>query len=238
MHIFLLVFLTFFTTIVSCAQTTYFIPKAGVSVAGIKYLGGEAMSLPDDPTKQVSFSSRAGWTGGAALEIGVGEKNIFALQPEIMFTQKGFSFKTYNNRLGIYEPTSYTLNYLEIPLLLKSTIQLNRFHLSVHTGPSLGRGIGGTYRYFDNRYSLAFKPGAEVRARSRYDLAVIAGGGIGYRIGRMTLTGEARFNWGMQQLKVGEDLRFLISRIDFKNRFWNITAGIAFTLGGEGTGKE
>jgi hypothetical protein len=235
MHKFLLFF---FTTIVSYSQTTYFIPKAGVSIAGIKYLGGEAMSLPDDPTMQVSFSSRAGWTGGMALEIGIGKRNVFALQPEIMFIQKGFGFKTYNDRLRIYEPTSYTLNYLEIPLLLKSTIQLNRFRFSVYTGPSLGRGIGGTYQYFDNKYPLAFKPGAEVRARSRYDLAVIAGGGIGYRIGRITLLGEARFNWGMQQLKVGEDLRFLLGGIDFKNRFWNITAGIAFPLGGEGTGKE
>jgi hypothetical protein len=229
----LLILFTIFSSAVACSQTVYLIPRAGVSIAEIKYLDGETGYFPEDPRDPVIFSSRAGFTGGMALEIGILEGNILALQPELLFIQKGFTFKSYNPWLRLFETSRYTFDYLEIPVLVKSTVEVKPFRFFVNAGPSLGRGTGGNQNYLGGRYTLSFKPGAQVHVRDRYDLAVLAGGGIGYRTGRIILSGEARFSWGLRQLNVGEGQGMRTSGIDFKNRFWTITAGIALPLSRE-----
>ena len=115
----------------SFAQMTI-IPKAGISYATVSSTD-DMLDGADKP------KSKIGAVIGAALEIGISE-NI-AVQPELLYHQKGA--KDEYEEDGYSSSSTYTLNYFEVPILLKA--KFGNFYAVV--GPSVGFGIGGKEKW-------------------------------------------------------------------------------------------
>ncbi len=127
----LILFSTFY------AQSQTLIPKIGGSLSTVT-IGDNKSNFIVDKTK-----NKIGFIVGAALELPLHGK--FSLQPELLFHQKGFKeISTLNDPIvgTINFETSYTLNYLELPVLVK--VKLGSFY--VNAGPSVALGIGGKYK--------------------------------------------------------------------------------------------
>lgn len=88
--------------------------KGGLSVANLSTNDGEVNDK----------NSRLGFTGGLFLNAPIGE--VFALQPEILYTQKGAKYEV----IGIDVDTRSS--YLEVPVLFQVTI-LDPFYF--YAGP-------------------------------------------------------------------------------------------------------
>ena len=106
------------------------IPKAGVTFSNI------ALKEARDGQK-----SKTGLVLGAGFNIPLGQDGFFSIQPEILYTQKGYQTETFNkadSRKG-----EYTFNYLEIPVLAKIAFGTETIKGYVNAGPSLGYGLNG-----------------------------------------------------------------------------------------------
>jgi hypothetical protein len=66
---------------------------------------------------------------------------MFAIEPELLFSQKGQKTKTSSNLLGEYTSVM-RLNYLEMPVLLKILYPAGLITPSFYAGPSFGIKIG------------------------------------------------------------------------------------------------
>ena len=116
-------------TIIAEAQTL--IPKFGAALSNI--------SVSKDATSQgTDIKNKLGIVGGVGFEFMLGKK--IALQPELLFHQKGY--KTSLSQSNTNYESSVTLNYLELPVLVK--VKFGSFY--VNAGPYVAMGLGGKYK--------------------------------------------------------------------------------------------
>lgn len=94
--------------------------KAGMNVSNIW----------DTQAKDFSADPKIGFAGGAFVTIPLGR--LFAIQPEVMFVQKGF--KGNGSVLTVPYEISRTTNFLEIPVLL--AVRPADF-ISIYAGPQI-----------------------------------------------------------------------------------------------------
>lgn len=166
------------------AQTTFNVgPHVGLSVATAYF-----------PSK--STSARAGVEAGLTSSLQLGH---FAVQPSVLFSQKGY--RTHGELIGIDSPVTYEetvrLNYLTLPLNLAYTLGRVGQGLQVFAGPYVGLLVGGNYTQqihsagylggppSDTEYSGKVKAGdvfsyTDNRYSQRVDVGLQAG--IGYRL--------------------------------------------------------
>lgn len=120
---------------VAHAQTTFGLgPLVGGNAASARY--GESTY----PVK-----GRAGVEAGLQGEAGFGH---FALQPALLFSQKGFGPTLEDEyELGDHKTTTaaYRLNYLTLPLNVAYALQADGRGLQVFAGPYVGLLVGGRY---------------------------------------------------------------------------------------------
>ena len=110
-------------------------PRLGVE-AGI-----DLSNLYGDVARDM-FGSRLGIAGGAFLNLPLGA--FAALQPEILYEQKG----------GRFNGSFYQLDYVEIPVLLNITFGTPAFNPGLLLGPAFGdivasQGVPKTIDHFD-----------------------------------------------------------------------------------------
>ncbi len=110
--------------------------KAGVNYSNIWDTEGEDFSA--DP--------KAGFAGGVFVTLPLGK--LLALQPEIMFSQKGFTAS--GTVLTMPYEFTRTSNYLDIPLLL--AIRPAKF-LSIVAGPQIGFQLSQTDKFSAGNFS-------------------------------------------------------------------------------------
>ena len=110
-----------------------FMPKAGVSLSNVSF--SDDFKSPGE-----KYKSKIGMIIGVAVEIPlIGE--MLALQPELLFHQKGFKYEDPGD--GEYtQDATITTNYMELPILAK--VKFGKFYAIA--GPSFGYGIGGKYK--------------------------------------------------------------------------------------------
>lgn len=110
-----------------------FIPKVGVSWANVSTNDAIFGHFAID------YGHRTGLIAGIAAEIPLGGDRV-SLQPEYLFHQKGYTLKHGDGHMtGSY---TYTLNYLDAPILAK--VNFGKFYIAA--GPCLGFGLGGKYQ--------------------------------------------------------------------------------------------
>ncbi len=165
------------------AQAQTIIPRLGITMSNIAY-------AEDDGEK-----AKMGLTLGAGFNFEVNE--MLSVQPELNFIQKGVKYDEDQFEQKV------TLNYLEIPVLVKLTFgDATKFFVNV--GPSLGFGLSGKYKgeddgesfdgkikfgkepdnydgddeYLDNRMDIGFQLGAGVLLADKFIIDIRYGLGF------------------------------------------------------------
>lgn len=118
------------------------------------------------------------------------------LQPEILFSQKGYEFNT----------TTVNITYLEIPVLAKISLPFSRFNPSLLIGPALGIKLSATSER--NGQSSDFE------GLKSTDLGIIFG--IDGKLGNLPMLLDIRYNLGLTSIADGGSL---------KNRVFSIMLG-------------
>src|ERR1041385_407649 len=134
-------------------------PKAGYSYS--------MASLGQDVFPRDLYSIQSG--NGFSVAAGYNSKRVslLSLQAEILFHQKGFNYKGKSTATSGYDLNgSFTMNYLEIPLLAK--VHFDPFYLNA--GFTFAQGLGGTYKQTNGggpfNYDMKIKFGKPTSASS------------------------------------------------------------------------
>jgi hypothetical protein len=204
------------------------IPKVGVNFANA--------SLSENNGLEAGKSSLIGLTGGLGFNFSLTSDNFLSIQPEILYSQKGFS--SASTGLVSYDG-DYRLNYLEIPLLVKINFGGEKVRLYVNAGPSIGYllsgrvngrvsalGILGTS--IDESIEFTDSPTPlDIRQldANRIEAGLNFGGGLGYAFaGSTALFVDVRYNMGLTDFN---------NQDQSKNRIIALTAGVQIPLGGD-----
>ncbi len=83
--------------------------------------GANLSNLSGDLVNQDKYKNKFGFEGGALLNVGIVE-GLLSIQPEVLFSQKGFKYAdaSYSVLGNTYHYTGKrTYNYIDVPVLLK-----------------------------------------------------------------------------------------------------------------------
>lgn len=165
-------------------------------LTGFGIIGGlnsSKLSLGDGNALD-NAKNRTAFTGGAFFTLGLGQ--ILAIQPEVLLSMKGTraSNPTQNFTTG---DLTLSMNYIEIPLLLKAYIPLNNPSLrpNLFAGPAIafliscrvGEDVQGGTRDCDNG-------GPTIKST---DTSIMFGAGIDFL---QSFTAQVRFDLGLQDV--------------------------------------
>jgi hypothetical protein len=187
------------------AQTTLGV-KGGINIANVST---DATDLPPD------LDSKTGFVGGAFATFGLG--SLFALQPELLYSQKGFgaSEGDLSATLGV--------NYIEIPVLLKAQFKLAMLRPAIYAGPvvsfetSCNLDVVGVSVDCDSDDGFV--------DRKTTDWGAVFGANLDFILGPVILILDGRYQLGLTNLADVEDADESV-----KNSVWQIMAGVGFTL--------
>lgn len=176
------------------------VPKAGINLARIAF----------DQADNNNTRTRGVFVGGFGLLIGSPFK-AFSLQPEVLFTQKGYE-RAANNRM--------TINYIEIPVMGRLSVGSKQTRGYLGVGPSYGYAIGGKNRGADGKdVKVTFGDGkGEIR---RSDWGLQFGLGFSQRLGTGSLQVEGRYGLGLSNLS---------HQSESHNRVISFTVGYAIPI--------
>jgi hypothetical protein len=177
------------------AQTTLGV-RGGISVASASF-----------DTDTFDASNRTGFVGGVFLDFG--GSNLFGFQVGAQYSQKGAEF----DAGATVEELS--LNYLEIPAVLKVGLPLGALKPSIFAGAALGFNTGCEGGSGEDC-------GDDVTST---DFSGVVGADLAIFLGGLSLWADARYNVGLSDIPDGDAFG------DFKNRAFNLTAGLGFPIG-------
>jgi Outer membrane protein beta-barrel domain len=198
-------FLFLLISVVAIAQ-----PKLGIKAGGnIANLSGDDVENPD---------SKFGFAFGGFFEYQFSP--LFAVQPEIYYTMKGATDKA--SVTGGTVDITYTLDYIEVPILLKVVIpvQGSKINPSIFAGPFLG-------------FNTTAKIKAEFQGQSQEEdiqdvksteFGAQFGGGIGFDVGRNEVGFDIRYILGLTTLDDSAE------KADVKTNAINFNVYYAFSL--------
>ena len=204
------IFLSFVFAITAFAANAQFtvIPKIGFSTANI--VTNPAVN---------DARSTTGIQLGLACDMRV--TDIFSIQPELLFIQKGQKFKK-SGAIGAPSLT-YTLNYLEIPLLAKLKFGNDNVKFYVAAGPSLGILVSADYKsVFGNSITKGSLDVGSAEDDDYKSTDIGAQLGVGLMLGNFVF--DVRYGLGLSNISPGAN--------DYseKNRALGITIGYAIAL--------
>ena len=97
--------------------------------------GANYANLSGNLKNENTFNNKIGFLGGAMVNIGITDDSFFSIQPEILYSQKGFENKPaeFTGVLGAKQKRegNVNFNYLDVPVLLK----INAGGFVVEAGP-------------------------------------------------------------------------------------------------------
>jgi hypothetical protein len=185
--------------------------KPGVR-AGVDFMkiGGE--DAADDNNRRTGFL-----IGGFVLV----DAGLIAVQPELMYIQKGAS-----QERTLPDGTTVTrtikLDYIEVPVLVKLQVPLEEgITPSVFAGPTLGLNVTAVQE-FEPEIDRFFESGDISDGVSGTDFGLALGGGIDIDSPVATLMGDIRYGLGLTSVDDGD--------ASVQNRGFMITAGLALDL--------
>ncbi len=197
------------STILLCVSATLFaqaqvslIPKAGFVISDV-YMEEENLWYN-------SHKPKTGFTGGLGLNYRFKHFDFLSIQPEVLYTQKGFALNHADNNLNFRG--KYNLNYLELPVLLRGDFNFRAFKVFAYMGPGLtyllnghvtGEGeVGTSAGQFSESIRFTEEPRSPMVAvqdlkADRIEVIFNTGIGFGYTIGRSVIFFDARYNLGL-----------------------------------------
>ncbi len=166
---------------------------------------------------------------GALLEIRLSQN--LAIQPEVNYIQKGT--KIDETILGAVVKGRYTINYLEVPLLLKAGVGFGIGRFDVLLGPSFGYGLNGKYKITTTVSGIEDTVEEDLDFEedeiSRTDLGAQVGASLGLNLGSTTrFFVDGRYLLGFSNLDKHEHVGGEDPSV--KNRGVALTAGLIFSF--------
>jgi len=188
--------------------------KGGVNFADV---GGDDVS---------DTKNKTGFIAGGFAEFMIG--NMFAVQPEVLYSQKGFK---------IDDPDvdgKLKLDYFEVPVLLKINVPIegSKVHPSFYAGPAVsiksscklqGEESGVSFDIDCDSPLIVDFIGEELPIKST-DFGIVFGGGISFDVGGAEVGVDVRYNLGLTKV-VDTD-----PQIDAKNRVISIMGTVGFPV--------
>ncbi len=171
-----------------CSQNTFGF-RLGTNLANQKFTQSSV---------SVTFDRIAGLNLAAMYEIGI--QDNLAIQPEISLIQKGFSSE-FEDIFGGKTKNVLRVNHLEIPVLVKYKIIVNRLVIYVAAGPSLGYALSGTAK-IDNESSKL--KGDDWDGYNRFEIGGHLAGGVMLPVSQGVLNVEIRLMPGLSNLNGDE----------------------------------
>jgi len=145
---------------------------------------------------------------GAVANFGVNEN--FSIQPELLFSQKGYKIRDDGTTPDVSYSSSLTKNYVEIPVLAKVTFGNDNSNARVflNAGPYIGIWATGKMK---SRYSYEGDSDTDIElinfhdydyvedgvALNRVDLGLSFGGGVAIAAGPGSFLLDVRYNIGL-----------------------------------------
>jgi len=188
------------------AQTTLGV-KGGINIANVDTNVSDISDLAD---------SKTGFVGGGFVTLGLG--SLFALQPELLYSQKGFQADEFG------ETVKLNTNYIEIPVLLKAQFKLAMLRPAVYAGPVVSFETGCSLSALEVSVDCDDEM-ADVGDRKKNEWGAVFGANLDFILGPVILILDARYQLGLTNLADVPD-----SDEEVKNRVWQIMAGVGFTL--------
>jgi hypothetical protein len=166
-------------------------PRIGVNFATMAF----------DPEEEgFDPKSRTGLQAGLVVNIGVNE--MFSIQPEILFSQKGY--KVEETEDGIEGKLDVATSYLEVPILAKVQFGSGGVKPFINAGPYFGYWMGGNTKLtidgddiFDEDFDFDDE---SMDNANRMDIGLSVGAGIGFDAGPGQLTLDVRYGLGLTSL--------------------------------------
>ena len=180
-------------------------PAAAQTTLGVR--GGISVASASFDTDTFDESNRTGFVGGVFLDFG--RSSMFGFQVGAQYSQKGAEFDAGQTIDDL------TLNYLEIPAVLKVGVPLGGLKPSVFAGAALG---------FNTSCEVEGGGDCDEQVTST-DVSGVVGADLVIDLGGISIWGDARYNVGLSDISDGEAFS------DFKNRAFNLTAGFGVPIG-------
>ena len=183
-------------------------PKAGLNIANIG--GSDADKLVGE-----SLDSKTGFSGGIFFMYQFNK--MFAIQPEAYYSMKGATYKIGTGELTL------TLDYFEIPLLLKLVIPVEGSNVrpAIFAGPALG--FNTTAKLKGEAEGQTEEMDIKEYTKST-DFSLVFGGGVGFMVGTNELGADVRYILGLTTWDDEAD------PLDVKNNVINFNVYFGFSL--------
>ena len=183
--------------------------KAGMNIANVH---GDDVKLAEALGFEVS--SNIGLCAGGFITYTLND--MFAIQPELLFTMKGAKIE------GAGYKETVKVNYLEIPVLAKLSIPTpGTVKPSLFVGPSLAIKLSAKVEWEEAGESGEEDISEEVKST---DFGLVFGGGVDFALGQGKLTIDARYTLGLTKVREPEEGE----EIDMKNGAISIMVGYFF----------
>lgn len=117
--------------------------------------------------------------------------DMFALQPEAVYSMKGATLA----QNGVN--TTFTLNYIEIPVFLKLLIPLagnTNIKPEIYAGPTFAFNVAASFEQSQNGQTQTTDASSSVKG---FDMGLAFGGGVGFGVGSGMLDFSVRYSLGL-----------------------------------------
>ena len=172
------VIVVFSTTLFSFAEGVSFGIKAGLNIASV--LG--------DGTGHAQ--SKIGFVGGGFVTLGLGD--LFAIQPEILYTQKGYRWES--DFLGATYEATGMLYYIEIPMLSKIMIPVTgNVKPNLFIGPYFGVNLIAKKKIESSEPPYEY----DIANSKDSEFGMVFGAGLDYILTKRKIGFEGRYTLGL-----------------------------------------
>jgi hypothetical protein len=165
--------------------------KAGINVS--RMLGSDISEF---------WVRKKGLAIGGFLVIGINEH--LAIQPEILFSQKGVIYE--NIDAGEDYASSISLSYVDVPILANFYVPMSagaKFRPYLFTGPSLGLKIRGRMKTTAQGVTTE----SEMQNMRMVDMGLMIGAGLNVDVGRGKIGIDVRHSWSLASTIIEEDVK-------------------------------
>jgi hypothetical protein len=160
--------------------------RAGISLGTATGSDAEV----SDGNKKMRF----GFGFGGFMAFGVAKS--LTLQPELLYLQKGVKYEQIGGPIKV----TFKLDYLEIPVLLKFTPELEKSKIApaLFVGPYLGLRMSAKEKVEATGGSLE---GDVKDLYNSTDFGMTFGGGLGYKMAKGEMFFDARYDLGLSKVQ-------------------------------------
>jgi len=203
----ILVVLLVIFTLASVSLAASGITGKGVKL-GINFSGIAGSDVSDE------WKRKGGIAAGGFLVFRINES--FAIQPEILISQKGAKYESINNG-EVFKAWS-NLTFIEIPVLANFYIPMSgrtKFHPCFFTGPFLGLKIRGKTRT-EWRGEITE---SEIEDSRAMDFGLIFGAGTSFTLGPGKIMIDVRHSWSLTSILKNQEVKNNVLSILFGYSF-------------------